>query len=79
MTKLWFSHTLFTIQHEDWTPDDTDDLRMLMSHPKFPVLDKLINNRIADRNGELVNGKETRDRIDELKDLLLELQNHAIS
>lgn len=63
----------FTIQHEEWTLDDTDDLRMLKEFPKFPALVKLINNRLNSRKEDLVNGKDSRDRIDELADLLLEL------
>lgn len=68
--------TQFTIQTEEWTDEDTDDLKMLIAFPKFPALVKKINGRINARTEDLVNGEETRDRIDELKDLLLELQNY---
>ncbi len=67
----------FTIQTEEWTKDDTDDLKMLVSLPQFSILTKLIHKRMNTRTEELVNGKETRDRIDELKDLLFELDNYA--
>lgn len=67
----------FTIQHEEWTDEDTDDLKMLLSFPKVASLKKLIHKRITTRTEELVNGKETRDRIDELSDFLLELQNYG--
>lgn len=70
-------HRQFTISHEDWTNEDDDDLKMLMQFPKFSALVKRINNRINKRTEELVNGSDTRDRIDELADLLQELKNHA--
>lgn len=66
----------YTIQTEEWTPEDTDDLKMLLAFPKFPALIKKLHGRINSRTEDLVNGKDTRDRIDELKDLLLELQNY---
>lgn len=69
--------TVFTIQREEWTDEDTDDLKTLISFPKFEALIKLVNNRIYARTEDLVNGKETRDRIDELKDLLLELNQYG--
>lgn len=69
--------TTFIIQHEDWTEQDTDDLKTLLSFPKFKSLVKLVHKRMNTRTEELVNGKETKDRIDELKDLLLELQNYG--
>lgn len=68
--------TNYSITYEEWTPEDTDDLKMLLAFPKFSALRKLINNRIHARTEDLVNGKDTRDRIDELKDLILELQNY---
>lgn len=75
--------TMFTIRQDDWTSEDTDDLKMLLSHPKFSALTKLIHRRITARNEDLINGsiyhKESRARIDELKDLILELQNYENS
>jgi len=67
----------FTIQHTEWTPEDTDDLRLLLSHPGAGALTKLLHKRINARTEDLVNGKETRDRIDEVKDLILELETYA--
>lgn len=67
---------LFTIERDEWTDEDTDDLKMLLSHPKFPALIKLVNCRIVKRTEELVNGTETRDRIDELADFLREIQSY---
>lgn len=69
--------TTFTIRHEEWTAEDTDDLKTLIAFPKFGTLVKLLNNRVSARTEDLVNGKDTRDRIDEIKDLLLELQGYA--
>ena len=69
----------FTIHREEWTGEDTDDLKMLLSFPKITALVKLIEHRISSRTEDLVNGKDTRDRIDELSDLLLELKNYADS
>jgi len=66
----------FTIQQEEWTAEDTDDLQLLLSHPKAGSLVKLLHRRIHARTEDLVNGKETRDRIDELADLLLELDGY---
>lgn len=74
--KQYFG-THFTIQLEEWTHEDTDDLQMLLSHPKAGSLMKLLYKRINARTEDLVNGKETRDRIDELKDLILELQGYG--
>jgi hypothetical protein len=71
--------TTFVIQTEEWTNEDYDDLQMLLEHPKADVLRKLLQRRIAARTEDLLNGKETRDRIDEIKDLILELNNHADS
>lgn len=79
LKELFGTKYLFLIQKEDWTNDDNDDLKLLLSHPKFPVLIKLIHRRMAERTDDLVNGKETRDRIDELKDLLLELRGYGDS
>lgn len=67
----------FTIWGREWTNDHKYQLRELAAHPYFPHILLLINNRIVDRTEELVNGKETRERIDELKDLILELQSYA--
>jgi hypothetical protein len=77
--KLKLFGTTYSITHEEWTPEDTDDLKMLLAFPKFQALRKLIGNRIHARTEDLVNGKDTRDRIDELKDLILELQNYENS
>lgn len=67
----------FTILREEWTPEDEDDLKTLIAFPKFHALVKLVHQRIEKRTEELVNGKETRDRIDELSDFLLELKNYG--
>ena len=69
----------FTIQSEEMTAEDRDDMRTLVEYYKYPILKKLINNRIARRTGELVSGIETRDRIDELADLLRELEMYENS
>lgn len=67
----------FTIQHTEWTPEDTDALQLLLSHPGAGALIKLLHKRINDRTEDLVNGKETRDRIDEVKDIIIELETYA--
>ena len=76
LRNIFGTTSSFTIRGEEWTPEDSDDLKMLIAFPKFPALLKKIHQRINERTEDLVNGKETRDRIDELKDLILELQNH---
>lgn len=67
---------LFTIQTEPWTAEDTDDLKTILSLPKAHVLIKLIHKRMHARTEDLVNGQDTRPRIDELRDLILELHNY---
>lgn len=79
MIKFFFVQRRFTIHNDEWTREDDDDLRTLMEFPKFNALIKRINNRITKRTEELVNGSNTRDRIDELADLLQDLANYADS
>lgn len=69
--------TTFIIEAASWTPEDDDDMRHLSDLQAFKTLKKLIHKRINNRTEDLVNGKETRDRIDELKDLLRELESYA--
>lgn len=79
LRNLFGQTTSFTILGDEWTTEDTDDLKTLIAFPKFSALTKLVHNRIASRTEDLVNGKETRDRIDELKDLVLELKSYENS
>lgn len=68
---------VFNIVREEWTREDDDDMKMFTQTSYYTVLCKMLNKRIDQRTTDLVNGKETRDRIDEISDLLLELQNYA--
>lgn len=68
---------VFNIVREEWTREDDDDMRMFTQTSYYTVLCKMLNKRIDQRTTDLVNGKETKDRIDEISDLLLELQNYA--
>lgn len=71
------SKKVFNIVREEWTREDDDDMRMFTQTSYYTVLCKMLNKRIDQRTTDLVNGKETKDRIDEISDLLLELQNYA--
>lgn len=75
LRNIFGTTTSFTIQGEEWTAEDADDLKMVLDHPKIGALFKRLHNRITARTEDLLNGKETRDRIDELKDLILELKH----
>jgi hypothetical protein len=79
MIKDFFSNGRkeIIIQAEEWTDEDTEDLKTLLSFPRFDSLRKLLRARMMKRTGELVSGDETRDRIDEIADLLLELDSYA--
>ena len=68
---------VFMIQTEEWTHEDIDDIRTIVALPHFKSLLKLLHKRMNKRTEDLVNGKETRDRIDEIRDLILELDNYA--
>lgn len=68
---------VFNIVREEWTHEDDDDMKMFTQTSHYTVLCKMLNKRIDQRTTDLVNGKETKDRIDEISDLLLELQNYA--
>lgn len=69
----------FLIEHPEWTPEDADDMRDLVVYPKFRAFVKRLHLRINDRTEDLVNGKDTRKQIEELRDLLLEIQNYGNS
>jgi len=71
------SKKVFNIVREEWTREDDDDMRTFTQTSYYTVLCKMLNKRIDQRTTDLVNGKETKDRIDEISDLLLELQNYA--
>lgn len=68
---------VFHIVREEWTHDDDDDMKTFAQTSYYQTICKLLNKRMDQRTTELVNGKETKDRIDEIADLLLELQNYA--
>lgn len=76
--KQYFG-THFTIQRDEWTPEDADDLSMVLSHPKIGSLTKLLHRRMMARTEDMLNGKDSKDRIDELKDLILELEGYGNS
>lgn len=71
--------TTFVIQDEEWTTEDTENLRDLINTPRFNLVVRKLHKRIKDRTEDLVNGKETRDRIDEIKDIILEFKNYEDS
>lgn len=68
--------TVYVIQHEEWTKEDDSDMRDFVGLPQFSLVTRLLQKRLNKLTEDLVNGKETRDRIDEIKDLLLELKNY---
>lgn len=69
----------FFIRQEEWSTENTSDMRVLVQHPLWNLVPKLIHRRISALTEDLVNGKETRPQISELRDLLLELKNYADS
>lgn len=69
--------TTFTIEHPEWTHEEDDDMRLFVQSVHYNILVKCLHKRLNKRTEELVNGSDTRDRIDEISDLLLELQNYA--
>ncbi len=66
----------FLIEHPEWGPEDESDMKDLVVYPKFKAFKKAIHNRLNARVEDLVNGKDTRSQIEELKDLLLEIQHY---
>lgn len=69
--------TVFVIQHEEWKKEDDSDMRDLVGLPQFSLMTKLLQKRLNKLTEDLVNGADTRGRIDEIKDLILELTNYA--
>lgn len=66
-----------TVQKEEWTIEDTADMRELVTYPKFKAMWKTLHRRLNQRTDELIDGEETRPQIQELSDLLLELAHYA--
>jgi len=69
----------FLIENPEWTHEEDDDMRLLVDSGHYTILKKALHKRMTLRTEELVNGTDTRDRIDEIKDLLLELKNYENS
>lgn len=69
--------TTFTIEHPEWTHEEDDDMRLFADSGHYNILVKCLHKRLNKLTEKLVNGVETRDRIDEISDLLLELKHYA--
>jgi hypothetical protein len=66
----------YTIRNVEWSSEDSPDMKSLIQNPYFKTMWKLLDRRIDQRKEELVNGQDTRSRIDEIKDLIYELQSY---
>lgn len=68
--------TVFVIESNEWKSEDDSDMRDLVGLPQFSLITRLLQKRLNKLTEDLVNGADTRARIDEIKDLLLELKNY---
>ena len=74
--QKWFSPKLFMIEHPSWSHEDKDDMRLFTESHHYSIVKKGLQKRLNSLTERLVNGEDTRSRIDEVSDILLEYKNY---